>query len=158
MMDTYNLEEQMVKNIVRVEVVEEGGNTYVLQTADEAGVTPRVEKGKEEIQYSDDGKMCGVGVTMDVVIGYTIRLLDVRIPPEGLEALKRGQVAVHVYTREPDCDGTTVSYFQFTFPRVSIADMPVDRTHFPEMRMVSRVKKGEKPVHVCVLDKLPQGA
>ena len=144
MMDTYNLEERMVKNIVRVEVVEEGGNTYVLQTADEAGVTPRVENAREYIASE--------------VVGYAIRLLDVRIPPEGLEALKRGQVAVHVYTREPDCDGTTVSYFQFTFPRVSIADMPVDRMHFPEMRMVSRVKKGEKPVHVYVLDKLPQGA
>lgn len=158
MMDTYNLEERMVKNIVRVEVVEEGGNTYVLQTADEAGVTPHVEKGKEEIQYSDDGKMCGVGVTMDVVIGYTIRLMDVRISPEGLKAISRSPVRVHVYMSERDCDGKTVAYIQFTFPRVSIADMPVDRTHFPEMRMVSRVKKGEKPVHVCVLDKLPQGA
>ena len=158
MMDTYNLEERMVKNIVRVEVVEEGGNTYVLQTADEAGVTPRMENGKEEIQYSDDGKMCGVGVTMDVVIGYTIRLMDVRISPEGLKAISRSPVRVHVYMSERDCDGKTVAYIQFTFPRVSIADMPVDRTHFPEMRMVSRVKKGEKPVHVYVLDKLPQGA
>lgn len=136
------LEERVVANIVRAEIIEEkeGGNTYVFTTSSEAGITPYMSEGEEKI-HRVKNQILGSLRTEDIVLGYDIRLVNNTFCPELLaivdggtvtydedgttfksyeapaagEVVDREKVTVNIYSEEVDCDGDTVSYFKFTF-------------------------------------------
>ncbi len=181
------LSEMVLANIVRTEIVEEkeGGNTYVFTTASEAGITPFVSEGEEQI-HRVKNQILGMNNTEDIVLGYDIQLVNNTFSPELLgiidggtvtydsvdtdkfesyeapaagEVVEREKVTINIYTEEKDCDGATTSYIKFTFKHAK--GTPVEYSirdgefYVPELTLKARAKRGEKPVVVEALDALP---
>lgn len=179
------LQEMVMANIVRTEIVEEktDGNTYVFTTASEAGITPYMSEGEEKI-HRVKNQILGMNNTEDIVLGYDIKLVNNTFTPELLAIIDGGtvtagsdgafqkyeapaagavvdrqKVTVNIYTEEKDCDGETTSYFKFTFKHAK--GKPVEYSikdgefYVPEMTLKARAKRGEKPVVVEILEALP---
>ncbi|MBE7030286.1 MAG: hypothetical protein E7409_02530 [Ruminococcaceae bacterium] len=179
------LDEHVLGNIVRAQITREceGGESYVFETASEAGITPYMSEGEEKI-HRVKNQILGSIRTEDIVLGYDIKLVNNTFSPELLAlvdggvvtkdeadnfvkyeapeagvALERENLTVTLYAQEVDCDGGALGYYKFSF--LHAKGKPVEYSlkdgefYIPEMTLRSRAKRGERPVTVELLDELP---
>ena len=178
-----NLEERVLANIVRAEIIDEGaGDTYVFTTASEASIKPFVSEGTEKI-HRVKNTILGTLRYEDILLGYEIKLINNTFCPELLalvdggeietddegnfakysspvvgEVTQRKALTVNLYTEEVDCDGETKEYFKFTFKHAK--GKPVEYSikdgefFVPELTLLSRAKTGESSVDVEVVTAL----
>ena len=178
-----NLEERVLANIVRAEIIDEGaGDTYVFTTASEASIKPFVSEGTEKI-HRVKNTILGALRYEDILLGYEIKLINNTFCPELLALVDGGEVetdgegnfskysspvvgevtqrkalTVSLYTEEVDCDGDAVEYFKFTFKHAK--GKPVEYSikdgefFVPELTLLSRAKTGESSVDVEVVTAL----
>ena len=181
------IEEKALANIVRVEIVteEDTPKTYRFDTADEADVKAKIDKGIDKVKRVKD-RIIARNKTEDIVLGYEITFKNNTLSPEllalidggtlefdpvettkciGYDAPVAGQTVnripftINVYTEEKETDGSTKEYAQFIYKHCK--GKPVDwkfkdgEFFVPEMKAESTPKKDESPVEIDFLDALP---
>ena len=141
-MSVKNIEERVLANIVRAEIIDEESQTvYSFNTASEASIKPYVSEGEEKIHRVKNTILATLRYE-DILLGYEIKLVNNTFCPELLSLIDGGTVTyddeekfasytspvveakasttrknltVCLYTEELDCDGETMGYFKFTF-------------------------------------------
>lgn len=179
-----NLEERVLANIVRAEIIDEtdGTTKYVFNTSSEASIKPFMSEGAEKI-HRVKNTILGSLRYEDILLGYEIKLVNNTFSPELLALIDGGTVymdlddnfsrykapvvgtvterknlTISLYTEELDCDGETLEYMKFTFKHAK--GTPVEYSlkdgefFVPEMTLRSRAKTGESSVEVSVLSEL----
>lgn len=181
------IEEKALANIVRAEIVteEDVPKTYRFDTADEADVKAKIDKGRDKILRVKN-RILARNRTEDIVTGYEINFKNNTLSPEllalidggtlemdsetptkivGYDAPASGQVVnrtpftLNVYTEEKDTDGSTVEYARFIFKHCK--GKPVDFKFkdgdffVPDMKAESAPKKDESPIEIDFLNTLP---
>lgn len=181
------VEEKALANIVRAEIVteEEVPETYRFDTAAEAGVKAKIDKGQDKVMRVRD-RLIARNRTEDIVTGYEVDFKNNTLSPELLALIDGGTLeydavetdklisynapaagtvvsrklfTLNIYTEEKDTDGSTLEYVKFTFKHCK--GKPVDFKFkdgdffVPEMKAESAPKKDESPVAIEFLDALP---
>ncbi|WP_123053149.1 Ig-like domain-containing protein [Clostridium sp. JN-1] len=169
-----------IANIALAEIINEvTGQRYYFDTAEKADIKPDLSKGKEDILRVKN-RIIAMNRTEDICIGYNIKLTDNTFPPElmclvdggtmtssGYEgpqigvAVNKTPFTLNLYSEEKDYDSSTVKYVKFGFKHNK--GTPVEfkfedgKFYVPEFESHSRPKKGEKPVYIEYVDRLPNG-
>lgn len=170
---------------VEIITEEDTPKTYTWETADKAKVSPEISKGKETtlrikdtIYANNRTEDIVIGYNLEfqdnMFIPQVFALVDGGtltfdeddetnvIAYEGPEigvVVKRTKFTLNVYTEEKDVDGETLKYAKFIYKHCKgkPAEYDIEDGKFmvPKLKMESRPKKGEKPVKIEFVDKLP---
>ncbi len=183
MPDTIYMDERVLANIVRAEIVDEEEDVaYVFDTSSEASIKPFASEGTEKI-HRVKNRILGSLRYEDILLGYEIKLVNNTFCPELLALVDGGEVTsdedgnfvsytapvvgtvterknltVSLYTEELDCDGEALEYIKFTFKNAK--GKPVEYTikdgefMVPELTLRSRAKTGESSVEITALSTL----
>ena len=182
-MSVKNIQERVLANIVRAEIVEEdGNNTYVFETSSEASIKPFVSEGTEKIHRVKNTILATLRYE-DILLGYEIKLVNNTFCPELLSlvdggnmelddegnfvsynspvvgsATERKNLTLNLYTEEIDCNGDTLEDIKGNFNHAK--GKPVEYSFkggeffVPELTLRSRASKGESCVAIEVTDSL----
>lgn len=170
-------------NIARVEIEVDGGiegpTIYKMtDVATDAESIAYVSEGEEKVLRVKN-KIIAQNNTEDILLGYDIKLVNVKLIPEVFAIIDGGQVnedgsyegpevgkvvertpfKLRVYTEEKDVNGDILSYVKVEFP--SCKGKPVNFSmqdgefFLPEYTAKSRPASGEKPIKIDFIDELP---
>lgn len=170
-------------NIVRVEMeINDGMDGPIIyrmtDVATEAESIAYVSEGEEK-PLRVKNKIIAQNNTEDILLGYDIRLVNVKLIQEVFAIIDGGEVKedgsyegpevgkvvertpfkLRVYTEEKDVNGDILSYVKVEFP--SCKGKPVNFSmqdgefFLPEYTAKSRPASGEKPIKIESIDELP---
>lgn len=170
-------------NIARVEIeVDDGLDGLIVHrmtdVATEAESIAYVSEGEEKTLRVKN-KIIAQNNTEDILLGYDIKLVNVKLIPEIFAIIDGGEVSedgsyegpevgkvvertpfkLRLYTEEKDVNGDILSYVKVEFP--SCKGKPVNFSmqdgefFLPEYTSKSRPASGEKPIKLSSVDELP---